>query len=215
MAALFLLIDFRSYWLHTSGRGGGADLDALLVRDPDGFPALSAKHVQGVLREASRRAEAWGWPQTLGYLPSASEISRGDFTDVLFGGRGGDAAPGCLEFDDFRLPPDLRETATAWAWSRPIASTRIEEGTRAARDKTLRSIEAAVPCVLGGPVTWDDKRRLVERPQDASLVAEVEKVWRRHIDAAILEVRALGAKRTRGFGRCFVTRHDVSAGGRA
>jgi hypothetical protein len=215
MAALFLLIDFRSYWLHASGRGGGADLDALLVRDPDGFPGLSAKHVQGVLREASRRAEAWGWPKELGYLLSTPDIPHGALTDVLFGGRGGDAAPGCLEFDDFRLPPVLRGKDTAWVWSRPIASTRIEEGTRAAKGRTLRSIEAAVPCVLGGRVTWDDKRRLVERPRDVDLVAAVEKAWQRHIEAVIVEVRALGAKRTRGFGCCLVTRHDVSAGGGA
>ena len=214
MGALFLLIDFRSYWLHASGKGGGADLDLLLVRDLDGLPALSAKHVQGVVREASRRAEAWGWPAT--YLPPGAAIPDGALTDVLFGGRGGDAAPGCLAFDDFRLPPELRDRDTAWIWSRPIASTRIDDGTRAAQDRTLRGVEACVPCALGGWVTWDDKRRLVERPQDADLVAAVEKTWQRHIEAALVDVRALGAKRTRGFGRCLVTRHEATvAGGRA
>jgi hypothetical protein len=200
MNRVFLLIDFDAYWLHATGGAGSGDLDQVLVRDKDGIPALSGKHVSGLLRDSSRRTESWGWPPMLGYWSRAESL-----TELLFGGFDEDAGPGCLVFPDFRISPRLRQVPRVKeVLGDFIAATRIERGSRTASDKSLRQIEAAAPVPLGAWVRWDATMRLLQRPCDRQAVEAARQVWHRHLREACLDLCAVGGKRSRGFGRCRV-----------
>jgi hypothetical protein len=214
MTSLFLVIEMTSFWGNGTGGGGGADLDQLTSKDADGFPDLRARHVLGVLREASRRIEEWNWPIMLGYWPGEANI-----TELLFGGVGPRALPGCLQFDDLSRHPDLKRSEWKAGSTRAIASTAIEHGPRVAKEWSLRRIETAVPTLLGGAIRWRQEERSMraetaiehDRMADALAIENGEPRWHRHIREALLEAPAFGGKRTRGFGRARLQAISIGA----
>lgn len=212
---VFLEIGLRTYWSHTTG-GGGEAFDAVVVRDEEGFPALSGRHVRGIFREASRRVEAWG--RTEDYWPPELAGGPNSLTALMFGARNDLRAPsGCLDFPDaFRLHPSLLaglKTQGLEVFFCGLASTRIEWETGAAFDKSLRQAEAAVPCVLGGWIKWDPSEHLLTAPEDRELVELAGSKWIEHLKNTACVLRAFGSKRTRGFGRARVRVHEVEIKG--
>ncbi len=200
---LFLAIHITSYWAHGTG-GGGEDYDSVIFRDADGLPALKGRHVAGLLREACRRVEGWG------HVPMEWDSGRhGTLTELLFGKRNNRLAPeGLLSFPAaFRLPPRVRNLSTEHRplFSRGIASTRLEHESGVAFDYSLRNMEAAVPATLGGWIDFDPAQRLAmahDPATEKARIAAAQGVWQAFLHVACVEVRAVGGKRTRGFGRC-------------
>jgi hypothetical protein len=222
MSSIFVIVDFATFWIHATGAGGGADVDVLADRDADGFPILRGRHARGVLREASRRIDGWsaGWESADRLWDSnAAGVA---LTDLLFGTRtqavGVDSVPGCLDIRDFHLPQSAKSTgaapdpALAPFYFRRIAATAIEQHRGTARNKTLRAVEAGVPCPLGGWISFAERERLVQRPRDEPLIAMARSgtppLWQRHVQLCLTEARSFGANRTRGYGR---TRFDPAA----
>jgi hypothetical protein len=200
-SSINLQLDLKSYWLHARGEGGGADYDLVMDRDEDGLPMLRGKHVAGLLRLALKRAVAWKW------LGSDS----GAYIPLLL--MGGEDEPGCLDVRSARVPawvrrellddPQLRAELGV-ACCRRIASTAIDELTSVAKQKQLRSIEAAVPLPLGFQVSFAprDRRWWAGRDEaEQAAIALAENNWLDWLEIAWPAFDEAGAKRTRGFGR--------------
>lgn len=216
MSAVFVIVDFTSFWMHAMGAGGGADVD-LVAEKHEGFPVLRGRHVRGVLREASRRVEAWSttWETSARIWDKAPQEI--DLTQLLFGTRteteGGRSIPGCLDIRDFHIPENamsssadsLADPSLAHLYFSRIAATAIDPRSGAAKDKTLRAMEVGVPLPVGGWITWAPQERRVQSPQDAEIVAAAAAgepaIWRKHLERCLIEARAFGANRTRGYGR--------------
>lgn len=191
MTDLFVILDFETYWQHGTGALGEGDVDLMADRDVHGLPVLRGRHVQGILRDASIRLEAWRSPPIQ------------NMTDILFGTSNksptGPSKPGCLDISDFRLPESLSFQKAALFYR--LASTRIDQSTGTAMDQSLRAVEVAAPCPLGGMIRWTPQRRLVLCPDEASMVEDARDYWITHLTDCLIEARAFGSKRTRGFGR--------------
>jgi len=175
-------VHFLDYWHAGTGRGSRYHLDALVVRDPDGLPYLPGRTLRGLLRDAVQRLEAWGripWPNA---------------AITLFGA---EDRPGCLHLSNAVLPEELRawlaapeSVAERRALFRSHFATAITpQGV--AKEKSLRGMEVCVPMTL--------EAELCPLPY-----AEAPAWWQEAIRRAAFLVRAAGAHRTRGFGRCWL-----------
>lgn len=187
MNAAMLVIDIQSYWHPGTGRGSGFHLDAVTHTGADGLPRLPGRTLKGLLRDAVYRAEQWGWPTA----PSGS-------TEALFGPLGRDGQPtrpGLLRVSDATLPDEVTAYLTADT-GKPLVpglyrehfSTAIDVATGVAASRSLRGMQVVVPLTLEAVVT--------EIPGVAAVPD-----WRTRIAAVFPLVTAVGAQRTRGFGR--------------
>ncbi|NOZ85852.1 MAG: hypothetical protein GXP49_06250 [Deltaproteobacteria bacterium] len=200
-----LKIDIHSYWHAGSGRGRGAEADAVVMKTRSGLPYLPGRTIKGLVRESMRLAESSGvYPGLKGR------------TDELFGQRDSvvdsehdkgagrfNVRSGALRFSDARLgrTQEEHEKWESFASTNKgkeleanlfsiLSSTAMDE-KGLAKNKTLRSVEVAVPLTLYAFV----------EPVDGTDPAE----WLNDLEKALPLLRALGSKRTRGFGRCTVT----------
>jgi len=196
-----LIIDIQSDWHPGTGRGSGFHLDALAHAGADGLPRLPGRTLKGLLRDALWRAEQWGW----------SDVPRGT-TETLFGtwtnpevfdegGRDAEAGddnlsqPGVLRVGDACLPEDLA-AYLATDQGRPLIvglyrehfSTAIDHDTGVAKSRSLRGMQVVVPLQL--------EARLSVIPGCTPPTG-----WREMLDAVLPLIMAVGAHRTRGFGR--------------
>jgi RAMP superfamily len=198
--SLTLPIDLRCYWLHARGEGGGADFDLVMDRDEDGLPVLRGKHVAGLLRLALRRAVLWQWYED---EPLADEIPL-----LLMGG---EDEPGCLDVRSAQVAAPLRahflgeeQSHIRAACFRRISSTAIDPVRSVAKQKHLRTVEAAVPLPLEFVISFDAIERMTwTRGEEAELakISIAEQRWLNWIERAWPAFDEIGAKRTRGFGR--------------
>ncbi len=199
---LLLPFDFQTYWLHASGEGGGADFDLKMERDAHRLPLLRGKHVAGLLRLALERAAAWGW------FADAAGPDDLDIPDLLMGGRS-DGRPGCLDVRSAVIRQPLAgilrsDQAMTEACFQRLATTAIEPLHGVAREKHLRTIEAALPLPLQARVRVAPADRLAWCGLDAGAIGQVDRAaaeWRKWVRLAWPAVDEAGAKRTRGFGR--------------
>lgn len=189
MTSITLEIDILSHWCAGSGRGRGADVDALVIKDGNGLPYLPGRTVKGLLREGMMCCEENG------------QVPPGT-TDCLFGkptvpGKPDGSVPGVLSFRDARLPVDV----VRYLFGKPdlvdamydvFSSTKLDDNGMA-EDKTLRTIELAIPMKLETVVEVNPVYAN-ELPRDLD--------WKASIQKACSMVRALGSHRHRGLGRC-------------
>jgi hypothetical protein len=209
MTSLLLEVDIRSYWCAGTGRAGGEDVDALIDRDENGLPVLRGRHIKGLLREAAERLKSWhadGWDGVrinllFGRRPLSPQIS----------------APACVRFGDARLPSVIaakvrREPQLANEFVRRLASTRIDYYSGVAEEKTLRSTEAAVPLKLQSRLTWDPSARLAIKPiggeEGSDAIGALKGVWIGAIEECLPYVLAVGAHRSRGYGRAVLSKSN-------
>jgi len=186
MTAAILQIAIQSYWHPGTGRGSGYHLDALTHTGADGLPRLPGRTLKGLLRDALYRAETWGWPE----LPSGT-------TEALFGPRGDgvDTHPGLLRCTDATLPQEVAAYLASDAGAdlvpglyREHFSTAINPDTGVAEQRSLRGMRVVVPLSLQATVS--------EVP-GVTAVAD----WYGRLAACFCLVTAVGAHRSRGFGR--------------
>lgn len=191
-----LRIEFLSFWRTGSGKGLAGRVDLRTARDADGLPYVPGRHLRGILREAVREAEGYHW-----FEPSEAR---------LFGTRdispGGAGAKGTLRVDSARMLAtdraalaDLDESMCLAAKEHLFAqrrSTAIDRATGGALQHSLRVEEVAIPLLLEARITK----------------AGTGDDWRETIKAALPLIRAMGADRSRGLGRCRITPTDVGSG---
>lgn len=184
-----LHFDISTYWHAGTGRGRGGVVDAVTYKDIDGLPRLPGRTVKGLVRDAVAQAEALGWPNMTAGI-----------TDRLFGRASeihGESTPGLLRFSDALLPEEIRSHLCRRrelipGLYRTHFSTAID-ANGSALEHTLRGIEVTVPLQLCATV---------------SLVpdgGEEPGRWFEILATALPLIQAVGAHRTRGFGRVRVT----------
>ena len=186
MTVAILSIDIQSYWHPGTGRGSGYHLDAITHTGADGLPRLPGRTLKGLLRDALFRAETWGWPES----PPGT-------TEALFGPRGDGihTRPGLLRFSDASLPQEVSAYLADGEGAQLVPglyrehfSTAIDSATGVARQHSLRGMRVLVPLSLEATVS--------EVPGVAP-VAD----WQSHLAVCFCLVTAVGAHRSRGFGR--------------
>jgi len=188
MAVLKLEIDSLDWWHCGGGRGAGSHLDAVVDLE-DGLPYLPGRQLKGLLREACRCLEEWG------------HLEKPATTFQLFGRPGGPnedrhaSLPGILQVDSARLPADLRKAILFDAGLKSalfgeLFATALDS-SGSARPKSLRGIQVSVPLRLETTVSGPD-----------------DHFWQVTLRRCFPLVRALGAHRSRGLGRCILRETD-------
>jgi CRISPR/Cas system CSM-associated protein Csm3 (group 7 of RAMP superfamily) len=178
-------INMLGYWHCGSGLSAGAEADSGVIKDADGLPFVPGKTIKGLLREAAMEMlnchaiDDNLMKSVFGYTASKeSEHSQKKETRTY---------PGNAHFSNAEIPdPERKEvkgTLAPYLYD-IIASTSIDRDTGTAMSQTLRSIEVAVPVVLTGQIECTTKA-------EQELLKDCMK-W----------VKALGAHRNRGLGRC-------------
>lgn len=194
MSAAILQIDIQSYWHPGTGRGSGYHLDAITHTGADGLPRLPGRTLKGLLRDALYRAEQWGWPMV-----------PGDTTKALFGprGTGVPTAPGLLRVSDATLPGEVAAYLASDAGKglipglyREHFSTAINPGSGVARERSLRGMRVVVPLTLEATIS--------EVPGVLGLPD-----WQDQLAACFCLITAVGAHRSRGFGRARLAWKEV------
>ena len=173
-------IEFFSYWHCGSGQTAGADVDELVVRDASGLPFVPGRTLKGLLREAVANIL----------------LLRGDeegSVEELFGS---ESRQGRLYFTNASMSDALRRSLRSTPdidpemLYRSLSSTAIDE-RGVAKEHTLRRIETAIPCTLYGEITG------IGSADEEALLVE-----------ALKYVKRLGLGRSRGYGRCELSRID-------
>ena len=180
-----LTIELLSYWQVGSGRGRGADADALALKDRHGLPYLPGKSLKGLLREGlqicedSKAIDAGRTNQWMG-TPAKESSSP--------------SKPGLLRMENATLEQSEAQwlasedgAAARSALYDTVASTKLDDKGMAQKS-TLRTIEICVPVTL---------HARIRGPQGGDWIADLEK--------ACSVIRAVGAHRRRGLGRCLFT----------
>jgi len=184
-------LKFLGYWHCGSGLSGGAEADDSVIRDADGLPFVPGKTIKGLLRDAALE------------MRSVDEGMDGECADALFGYQGTEESKegrktllkrthaGSASFSNAEMLPEEREDAkvglSPYLYD-ILSSTSIDPKSGTAQQQTLRSIEVTVPIVLEGRIVFSGG------DPEKQLLLDCLK-W----------VRAAGAHRNRGLGRCAFT----------
>ena len=132
-------IDFFSNWHCGSGLAAGADVDALVVKDPKGLPYVPGRTIKGLLRDA---ASELGYSEKDIICVFGTAGERANQTGSAIFSNAGLSDHEANEINRGQLAPYLYQT---------FASTAIDdEGI--AKDHSLRKIETVVPCTLYGTI---------------------------------------------------------------
>jgi hypothetical protein len=203
MARVLLKFDVVSFWHAGTGRGAGAELDAVAHRTAGGLPVLPGRTVRGLMREGLRAAlalRAVSDPALEHRLFGSSLDATPGTDDVVarFEEKRYATEPGRLVFGSARVGTSLDDADRWERWAttpegrsrvghlfRPFASTKLRDGV--AEDQTLRAIELVVPLVLVAEVTATAGSDAVD--------------WRAPLEIAARFVRGIGSHRNRGLGR--------------
>lgn len=183
MAAIKYKIKFYSDWHCGSGLAGGADIDALVIKDENGFPYIPGKTIKGLIREAVETLATLATNQT---IPNAQgKIIKEAFG--YFSGEKESMTKGSMFFSNACMGADLvnaisNEGLTGFLY-RTVVSTAIDDDG-IAKDHSLRRCEVVAPCELSGSI-YD----VPDNMEDS-------------VRQALKYIKRLGLKRNRGFGRC-------------
>ena len=188
-----IVIAFQSFWAAGTGEGVGRLSDTRCHRDYRGLPALPMSQVKGTLRETAEQLAEAQVPEI-----TSEKVKR------LFGGRTKpddegepDQAALSLEGYDAVIVGDVAAHLAGHgdALFQRLASTALDErGT--ALDRSLRTIEVAVPVVLIGRVRW----RAPEGPDFD---------WIACLDQICASTPAFGKGKRDGYGRALAWAEPV------
>jgi len=184
MKDIIYKITFYSEWHCGSGLTSGSDLDALVVKDAEGFPYIPGKTIKGLLKEAAVEMIEL----------NSKDAEKSTFITELFGYFDDEKADkseihtkGTAFFSNAVLSEDLRKQAKEHGLTnfffRDMASTAIGDNG-IAKKHSLRRMETVIPCQLIASVSGVDDK----------YAGDLEKTmqW----------VKRLGQNRHRGLGRC-------------
>lgn len=204
----WLELDFHDYWLAGSGSASTPWLDEHVEKSSDDLPFFAGRALKGVLRDAVRCAQEWGWlpayPQ--GMSPHQQAVWPG-WTVALFGSsqteQGGlspnQSRSASLLIGNANLPEEVQ----AFLRQRPehkeqlqraLFATSIDDETGVALAGSLRGMEVSVPMLLLAPI-----EALPHAPLG----------WQEVVQQVLPLLRGIGKRRSRGLGRVTVSLHAV------
>lgn len=167
-------ITFLSDWHIGSGLAGGAEADAIVLKDKDNLPYIPGKTIKGLLKEA---------------FFDMNDVKFGQYKDCiskLFGKDEGNDLPTVhfsnAEIDGSTKQGIIQEKLSDYLY-RNIASTAINQNG-VAENLSLRVSEVTIPLSLEGSITLKNES------------------FKNDIEVAFKWIRHLGVNRNRGLGRC-------------
>jgi CRISPR/Cas system CSM-associated protein Csm3 (group 7 of RAMP superfamily) len=169
-------ITFFSEWHCGSGLSSGSDLDALVIKDKDGFPFIPGKTLKGLIREAAEEIYGNDAPVLKKLFGHFDEKRIGDSESH---------SKGNAFFTDAAISDSLKSSAKELAgyFYRDFASTKIGENG-IAEAHSLRKMETTIPCELTAKIYGVDNKFITDLTQSMQ--------W----------VKRMGQNRHRGLGRC-------------
>jgi CRISPR/Cas system CSM-associated protein Csm3 (group 7 of RAMP superfamily) len=174
-------IHFYTDWHAGSGLSAGAEADAVVIKDSNGFPYIPGKTLKGLFVDAFRDFQLL---EIEGFSKEVQKALFGDF-DVDTGV----TSPGSLFFSNASLPHEEKVaigTDHAEFLYRTVAATAIDSLTGVAKNTSLRISEVCIPLVLEGYIQG-------VKLSDKEILVQLAKY-----------IRSIGANRNRGLGRCSI-----------
>jgi CRISPR/Cas system CSM-associated protein Csm3 (group 7 of RAMP superfamily) len=179
-------VKFLTDWHTGSGLTSGAEADAVVIKDRDGFPYIPGKTMKGLFADAFRDFQS---------------LSTDKFTEESYNSLFGHmdentkvTSPGSLFFSNVCLPKSERLAIGVDHLDylyRNIASTAIEATSGVAKASSLRVMEVCIPITLEGYIQ-------AANDTEEQLIAQLAKY-----------VRNIGANRNRGLGRCSIKTESI------
>jgi CRISPR/Cas system CSM-associated protein Csm3 (group 7 of RAMP superfamily) len=174
-------VNFLTDWHAGSGLSSGAEADAVVIKDSEGFPYIPGKTMKGLFADAFRDFQL---------------LSIDKFTDDSYNGLFGFMQketkvtyPGSLFFSNVCLSESERSAIDIDHVDylyRNISSTAIEALTGVAKGTSLRVMEVCIPISLEGCIKGANAT-------EEQLISQLAKY-----------IRTIGANRNRGLGRCSI-----------
>jgi CRISPR/Cas system CSM-associated protein Csm3 (group 7 of RAMP superfamily) len=174
-------ISFLTDWHAGSGLSAGAEADAVVIKDRDGFPYIPGKTLKGLFVDSFQDFKGLGiegfndesFNRLFGYMNEDTKVT----------------SPGSLFFSNVSLPKEEKSAIGKDHVDflfRNISSTAIDSNTGVAKNSSLRVMEVCLPLSLEGYIQGaTDSDRLL-------------------IDQLAKYIRNIGANRNRGLGRCSI-----------
>ena len=203
-------VNFLSYWFISTGLEKGAYTDQLMLRDADGFPFIPGKTLKGVFREAFRVAGNSGWFDRFNSQGTDNDAFRHSLIQTIFGHDGTKEgfsqdelhSEGIIHFTNAALPKAVKDKigGNREHLFTTVQSTAIDFDTGTAQNKSLRTMEVAVPMHLKGEITLDPPFSGAADGEKLSIetMTEIAGLF----DPVSALITEIGGKRRRGFGRC-------------
>ena len=187
-------IKFYSEWHCGSGLTSGSDLDALVVKDADGFPFIPGKTIKGLIQEAAMDLFGESFLTEYEKLPKgkSDKNTLDHFIPKVFGffdekerNESRLHVKGTAFFSNAVLSAQLRTEAKDLKefFFRDVASTAIEKNG-IAKEHSLRRMETVIPCEL------------------AATISGVDDKFTDDLVKCLKYIKRLGQNRNRGLGRC-------------
>lgn len=175
-------IQFLSDWNCSSGLTTGAAADSETLKDRDGFPYLPGKTMKGLLRYALLESGNVDQEFIDNLFGKEHKKSEEDGLDLPINTTRGKIRVGNVMLSENERGQISKEASKQLF--RRIASTKIDERTGVAEEKSLRTVEVCMPIEIEGEIECKDEsdRRILEK--------------------GLRLIRAIGTGRNRGFGRC-------------
>ncbi len=166
-------LTFLSDWHVGSGLTGGAEADAIVLKDKNNLPYIPGKTIKGLVRDAiadMKDAEQIDFElATIFGSEGNHEIKVSNFSNVV------------LKESEYE---EIKSNDLSEHLYRIIASTKIEENG-IAKEGSLRSMEVCMPLTLEGKISNIGSK-------ENNLIFK----------NALKLVRSVGVNRNRGLGRC-------------
>jgi CRISPR/Cas system CSM-associated protein Csm3 (group 7 of RAMP superfamily) len=176
-------ITFHSEWHCGSGLTSGSDLDALVVKDKDGFPFIPGKTLKGLLKEAAEEILKFQDKEPMNE-PFITELFG--FFDEKNNKESRIHKKGKAFFADANLSSELRSKVTKELtefFYREVASTKIGDNG-IAEAHSLRKMQTTIPCELSATIYGVDDQ------------------YTQQLAQCMQYIKRLGQNRNRGLGRC-------------
>ncbi|MCU0325446.1 MAG: RAMP superfamily CRISPR-associated protein [Spirosomaceae bacterium] len=167
-------ITFLSDWHIGSGLAGGAEADAIVLKDKSNLPYIPGKTLKGLLKDAFydiNEAKNGKFDKDISELFGV--VERGELPTVHFSN---------AELDEITKTQIIKEKLSDYLY-RNIASTAINKNG-VAESQSLRVMEVTIPLSLVGRITFQNEK------------------FKESIELALKWVRHVGVNRNRGLGRC-------------
>lgn len=174
-------INFYTDWHAGSGLSAGAEADAVVIKDSEGFPYIPGKTLKGLFIDAFRDFQRV-------QIDGFNEDTRAKLFGRMNEGTGLTSS-GSLFFSNATLSNEEKKAIGrdhAEFLFRTVASTSINSETGVAREGSLRVSEICIPISLEAYIQGNTD-------SDKNILEQLAKY-----------IRSLGANRNRGLGRCSI-----------
>lgn len=177
---------FYDYWHISSGLSAGARLDSTVIKDSDGLPYVAGKIIKGLSREMAELLGDCTFVNSC-FGGSTNDGKNGRPLDKCYDEKAKNTQGVCYFSNailDETAAKQIKDNDLQENLYDIIASTKIDEKTFVAEDKSLREIEVVVPLTLHGEIR------------------DIPNEYAEKMQKSLKMIKRMGLNRNRGLGRC-------------